>query len=286
MEWMSLSNRLIRRSLMVRGVSSEVARLRGVDVHYYRAEGRGRGPPLLLVHGLSSSAHAFFRTLLPLTKFFRAVFAVDLPGHGFSVQPTSGPVPLDEQVELLLEFCRRIIKERVFLLGNSMGGGLTLSMAFEQPSALAALALVSPAGAQVSEERFRQLLASFQVDDAKGARALAHKLFVRPPLPLLLFANELRKMVSTPTVRSIVATITPADMLEPSQLRLLSMPTLLIWGQSEKLLPYEGLDFFRTHLPPHAEIQEVKGFGHVPHVEHPRAFVERVHGFALRQGLL
>ena len=63
------------------------------------------------------------------------------------------------------------------------------------------------------------------------------------------------------------------------------MPTLLIWGQSEKLLPYEGLDFFRAHLPAHAEIHEVKGFGHMPQMEHPRAFVERLETFAASRGL-
>ena len=57
--------------------------------------------------------------------------------------------------------------------------------------------------------------------------------------------------------------------MQAEQLRALPMPTLLIWGQSEKLLPYEGLDFFRAHLPAHAEIHEVKGFGHMPQMEHP-----------------
>lgn len=286
MEWLSLANRVIRRTLIATGVSSEVVRLHDAEVHFYRAERGGRGPPLLLVHGLGSSANAFFRTLAPLAKSFSSVFAIDLPGNGFSPVPGAGPMPVREQVALLLEFRRRVIGEPVFLLGNSLGGGMALNMAFQEPDAFRALGLVSPAGAQITDARFRQLVQSFQVQDAAGARVLAHKLFVKPPLSLLLFADELRKMMSSQTVKSIVAGISVADLVQAEQLRALPMPTLLIWGQSEKLLPYEGLDFFRAHLPPHAEIHEVKGFGHMPQMEHPRAFVARVQKFALSRGLV
>lgn len=286
MEWLSLANRLIRRTLITSGVSSEVVRLRGVDVHYYRAERGGSGPPLLFVHGLGSSANAFFRTLVPLAKRFRSVFAIDLPGNGFSPSPSAGPLALREYVELILEFRRSVIREPVFLVGNSLGGGMAMNVAFQEPEALLALGLVSPAGARVSDERFLQLLKSFHVNDASEARVLAHKLFAKPPLPLLLFADELRKMVSTDTVKAIVKEVSPSDMVNAADLSALKMPTLLIWGQSEKLLPYEGLEFFRKHLPAHAEIHEVKGFGHMPQMEHPRAFVERVERFALSRGLV
>lgn len=286
MEWLSLGNRVIRRTLIASGVSSEVVRLRGSDVHFYRVEGKGNGPPLMLVHGLGSSANAFFRTLQPLAKSFSSVFALDLPGNGFSPVPGNGPMPVRQQVELLLEFRQRVIGQQVFLLGNSLGGGMALNMAFQDPGSLRALGLVSPAGAQISDARFKALIESFQVQDAKGARVLAHKLFVKPPLSLLLFADELRKMMSSETVRNIVATTSTADLVQPEQLRALPMPTLLIWGQSEKLLPYEGLDFFRAHLPAHAEIHEVRGFGHMPQMEHPKAFVERVQKFAASRGLV
>jgi pimeloyl-ACP methyl ester carboxylesterase len=286
MEWLSLANRVVRRALITSGVSSEVVRLRGVDVHYYRAERGGSGPPLLFVHGLGSSANAFFRTLLPLAKRFRSVIALDLPGNGFSPTPSQGPLALREYVELILEFRRTVIREPVFLVGNSLGGGMAMNVAFQEPDSLVALGLVSPAGARVSDERFAQLIQSFRVNDAAEARVLAHKLFAKAPLPLLFFADELRKMVSTDTVKAIVKEVTPADMVNASDLSALKMPTLLIWGQSEKLLPYEGLAFFRANLPPHADIHEVKGFGHMPQMEHPRAFVERIEGFAVSRGLL
>ncbi|MEW6433726.1 MAG: alpha/beta fold hydrolase [Myxococcota bacterium] len=286
MEWMQYGNRAIRALLEVQGVKSEVADLPGATVHFYRAQGRGSGPPLLLVHGLGSSANAFFRTLPAFAKRFSQVFAIDLPGNGFSPVPSNGPPSLRPTVDLLLEFRRRVIGERVFLVGNSLGGGMALYAAGQDPGALRALGLVAPAGARLSEERWASLLQSFRVTSPKEARALAHKLFAKPPLPLLLLADELRKMVSTETVQRIVAEVSPADAIAPEALRALAMPTLLIWGQREKLLPYEAIDYFRAHLPPHAEVHEVRGFGHMPQLEHPREFVRRITDFAVAHQLV
>ncbi|MFO0600779.1 MAG: alpha/beta hydrolase [Myxococcaceae bacterium] len=286
MEWMALANKLIRKSLIATGVSSETVVLNGTEVHFYRAKRGGSGPPLLLVHGLGSSANAFFRTLQPLAKKFSEVIAIDLPGNGFSPSPRGGPLALRNYVELLMQFRRDVIGQRVFLVGNSLGGGMALNFAFNDPDSLHALGLVSPAGAKVADERFAALLDSFRVNDAKEARVLAHKLFARPPLGILVFADELRKMVSTDTVKAIVKEVSPADMVSPADVAKLKMPVLLIWGRSEKLLPYEGLDFFRAHLPPHSEIHEVDGFGHMPQMEHPKLFVERVERFARNHKLV
>lgn len=286
MEWLALGNRVVRRGLTFTGVESVRARVLGHEVHYYAARrGGGAGPPLLLVHGLGSNANAFFRTFLPLAKRFSAVYALDLPGNGFSPLPGAGALSLDEHLAVLRAFRRDVVGAPVFLLGNSLGGGMALKFALEEPQAVRALGLVSPAGARVSEARFAQLVDSFRVADVHGARALAHKLFHRPPLPLLLFADELRKMVSTETVRRLVAEVSVDDLATPEQLAAITMPTLLVWGQSEKLLPYEGLEFFKAHLP-HAEVHEVKGFGHMPQMERPRVLVDRICKFAERHGLV
>lgn len=285
MNWLQYGNRAMRRMLQAQGVSSTTRRVMGHDVHAYRVEGTGSGPPLLLVHGLGSSANAFFRTLLPLSKTFREVWAIDLPGNGFSPSPSTGPMSVRAMVELLLEFRRSVIGRPVFLLGNSLGGGMSLYAASQEPEAFVGLALVSPAGAKIAEERFAELLKSFHLTNAKEARVFAHKLFAKPPFAMLLFADELRKMVSTDTVKAIVKEVGPADAVTEAMLARLSMPTLLIWGQSEKLLPYEGLAYFRSHLPKGAEVEEVEGFGHMPQMEHPKQFVERVTHFARRRGL-
>lgn len=283
--WLELGNRAVRQALRARGALSQTRRIRGLDVHLYRLEGTGRGPPALLVHGLGSSAHSYARALVPLTRTFRQVWALDLPGNGFSPRPSGGPLPLHEHVEVILEARRSLIGEPAFMVGNSLGGGLALFAASQEPSAFAGLTLVSPAGARLPAEQLRDVVDSFRVKDRKGARALAHKLFARPPLAMLLFADELRKMVSTETVRHVVSTAKADDAATEAMLAKLTMPTLLIWGRQEKLMPREAFAWFRAHLPPAAEVDEVEAFGHMPQMEHPDQFVARLERFVRERRL-
>src|SRR5581483_6270473 len=223
----------------------------GFDVHRYRLSGAGSGPPVLLLHGLGSSANAFSRVLFELQKSFRAVWALDLPGNGFSPLPSSGPVSLETSVRLLLRFLEEQVREPVFLIGNSLGGAMSMYAASEAPSAVRALGLVAPAGARVPPERIRALLSSFDVKTTKDARALTRRLFHRTPLPLQLFAGQLRVLYGSAAVKGILSEVKEDDGVTPDRLEKLSMPTLLVWGKSEKLLPYEGIDYFRANLPKH-----------------------------------
>jgi pimeloyl-ACP methyl ester carboxylesterase len=58
------------------------------------------------------------------------------------------------------------------------------------------------------------------------------------------------------------------------------MPILLLWGQSERLLPRSSLAYFRHHLPRHAVIEEPVGFGHCPHLDDAARLAERLVEFA------
>jgi pimeloyl-ACP methyl ester carboxylesterase len=76
------------------------------------------------------------------------------------------------------------------------------------------------------------------------------------------------------------------DSVSEEMLAGLKVPTMLVWGKSEKLLPYESVEYFRKHLPPGAEVHEVEGFGHVPQMEKPKQLLELLLGFARRQKLI
>lgn len=256
-------------------------------MHYYDLRGTGTGPPLVLVHGLASSANAFYKVVHRLSRRFSRVLVPDLPGNGFSPLPSSAPDGLGprRQLEYLKGFFRAVVQEPAFVVGNSLGGAMTLTLAHETPEHVRAIGLVSPAGARVSEERFAELIRSLHVHTNADARALTRRLFHRTPVAALLLAGELRKMYGTRTVKAVLRESSFADLLEPAQVQSLSQPTLLIWGKSEKLLPWEGIDFFRQHLPKHAEVHVVEGFGHVPQMERPAELVRHLVGFADRSGL-
>jgi pimeloyl-ACP methyl ester carboxylesterase len=125
------------------------------------------------------------------------------------------------------------------------------------------------------------LLSSFDVRTPAEARALTRRLFHKPPLPVMLFAGELKKFYGTATVQALAAEArTTRDSLTPETLQSLKMPVLLVWGGSERLLPSEMLEYYRAHLPAHAQVRVVEGFGHIPQVERPDELVSHLVRFA------
>ena len=176
------ANKALRHVLIARGVQSSMKMLSGHPVHTYFVKGEGRGPPVVLLHGLGGSANGFYKTFFLLSKKFSEVWAPDLPGNGFSPLPDSGALKLEDQVKLLVSFFDEVVKKPVFLVGNSLGGAMALFAAHHAPERLAALAVVSPAGARISEERMRGLLSTFNVTTTEEARTLFEKYFSLLPL--------------------------------------------------------------------------------------------------------
>lgn len=276
----------MRRVLVARGVRSKVTDVGGQPIHFYELKGQGKGPPVVLVHGLGGSAGGFSRIFFELGKRFSRVLAPDLPGHGFSAEYAKGEVSVRGQFDVLRDWLRQQVDEPVFVVGNSLGGAMSIQLASEHPELVSALALVAPAGALLAEERLAQLLGSFDVKNTAQSRELTRKLFHKPPVTALLFAGALRSLYDTATVRALAAEArTTRAYLTPEVLGTLEMPVLLLWGESDKLLPSESLDYFRANLPPESEIHLVKGFGHVPQMERPGELVSHLVRFADARGL-
>jgi pimeloyl-ACP methyl ester carboxylesterase len=223
--------------------------------------------------------------MFTLSDRFSRVLVPDLPGSGFSPEPASGPLSLLDQLEVLRGFVAQRSGRPALLVGNSLGGAMALALGLRAPDLLRALVLVAPAGAKVKPERLEALVQSLEVRDAKAARAITRRLFHRAPIPALLFASFLIKVYGSTTVKSVLGEARGMDVFGPDALAELVVPTLLLWGESEKLLPYEGVDYFRQHLPAVARVEVVPGFGHVPQLEKPEELVQRLIAFADQQGL-
>jgi pimeloyl-ACP methyl ester carboxylesterase len=278
--------RAVRRYLTLRGVRSTITQVAGYDLHHYALDGVGKGPPVVLVHGLAGSANGFHKVLFGLSQRFSRVLAPDLPGNGFSPLAAGAKgLGARRQLEVLSAFLEQEARAPAFLVGNSLGGAMAVTLAQHRPEAVRALGLVAPAGARVAEARLLELHRVLSLKGAADARALTRRLFHRTPLTTLLLADDLYRMYDTPSVRAVLGEFTPHDCLEPDALRCIRAPTVLVWGKSEKLLPYEGVNYFREHLPPHAEVHLVEGFGHIPQMERPAQLVRLLTGFADRAGL-
>jgi pimeloyl-ACP methyl ester carboxylesterase len=272
--------RLVRRHLNGLGLGSRTVRSADAELHVYDGRGAAEGGAIyVVIHGIGSSASAYSGLLKRLLPHASRIVAPDLPGHGFSPIPEPLPHPqaLYEHLERALV---GLFDTPAVVVGTSLGGGLALRFALDHPERVSKLILCSPAGAQMSEAAFAELREAFRMDSPAKGRAFIERLFDRPPRLRSLVGREVKRLLSRPIVQHFLDVADDDDQFDSEEVAALLPATLLIWGRAEKLLPYECLQWYRTHLPDTVTIEEPDGFGHSAHLEVPDALAARILAFA------
>lgn len=113
------------------------------QTHWLEASGPDGAPALVAVHGLGGS-HVNWLAVAPLLAQDYHVYAIDLAGHGRTVPDHRGTRVAHNQL-LLHQFLRTVVREPATLLGNSMGGLISLREAAEHPETVRDLILLGPA---------------------------------------------------------------------------------------------------------------------------------------------
>lgn len=248
---------------------------RGPDggVHWYEIPGGGEGT-LVLQHGIGAEGLHFLPIVPFLRPHFRRLVLPDLPGHGRSDAPgTMSPEAVFEGVTAALD---EALDEPAVVFGNSLGGAMMTQFALERPDRTSALVLASPAGAILPEERLRDFLSGFDFADRRAVLAFFARLNPKVPLGAQLFAGDVRANFARPAIRALLASVRSDHGIPAERLAALAPPTLLLWGQRDKLMPPEMFDWYRAHLPASAIIEEPEDVGHCPQVDRPSWTARRI----------
>lgn len=213
----------------------------------------GRGAPLVLIHGLSGSGRWWARNVAELARHFE-VYLVDLVGFGASRR--SRPFVLREAASLLARWMEQIGVERAAVVGHSMGGHIAADLAADFPARVERLVLVDPAVLPMAFSHRQH--GTSMVREA-----------IQMPLDFLptLVADALRAGVGT--IWRAANELLTTD-LRP-KLAQIQVPTLVIWGEHDALLPLD----FGKQLGQHLRFEElvvIKGAGHNPMWDRPQAF--------------
>jgi pimeloyl-ACP methyl ester carboxylesterase len=112
-------------------------------VHYVDFGGSAGGPAVVLVHGLGGS-HLNWDLFAPLLTDHARVWALDLPGFGRS-EPGERTASVSANAATLQRFLDEVVGEPVVLVGNSMGGMLSILATGERPEVVTGLVLLDPA---------------------------------------------------------------------------------------------------------------------------------------------
>lgn len=257
---------------------------------------RGRGPALLLLHGLGCDHTTWEPVIDSLARDF-TVIAPDLLGHGASDKPRA-----DYSVGGYANGMRDLLAvlgvERATVVGHSFGGGVAMQFAYQYPERTERLVLVAsgglgpevtPAIRAITTPGFHQamgLLTLPGIRHVNGAvlRSLAMSGFA--PLRDLdevadiydSFADRHARAAIRHVVRAVVdwkgQVVTMADRAYLTE----AMPMCVVWGADDLVIP-------ATHarnaeaLAPGARVEVIPNAGHFPHKDHPQRFAKIVRDF-------
>lgn len=113
----------------------------GNRIHYVE-EGEGR--PIVFLHGLGAQLHHFRHTLFGRFGPGYRLIALDRPGSGYSIRAAGATGRLPEQALVVRRFIEKLGLERPLVVGHSLGGAITLSLAIDHPEVISGIALLSP----------------------------------------------------------------------------------------------------------------------------------------------
>jgi pimeloyl-ACP methyl ester carboxylesterase len=245
--------------------------VRGCNITVMRG---GAGRPLVFLHGGGGAG-----SWLPFMADLAASHDVIVPEHpGFGASDT--PDWLDTIPDLAsfyLDFLDQLGLKDVDLVGFSLGGWIAAELAVRNTRRLASLTLVGAAGIHVKsvEQVDTFLLSNEQLvrelfhDQRRADAALAE--LKRPELEDTILKNR------TTTAR-LVWQPRGYDPHLHKWLHRIDVPTLLVWGANDRLLPKEYA-FAYQRLIPGSKVTIIPECGHLPPVEQRQAFVTALEGF-------
>lgn len=264
----------------------------------YWDEGQHTGPCLLLLHGIGASVEYFHANFAELAKHYRVV-ALDMPGFGKSDKPDA-PYDLNYFSTFVGDFCKTMQLQDLFVLGHSLGGAIALKFSADNLSQVRKLISIDGVGFSTKVIIFfrlmgRPLIGKFFLNLSKPmfAKALRANVFnsnvITDELIDVLYPltqnEETQKVIrqitkyNTSWLGMRKRTIEPLWNAMPS---FSDLPVKVFWGEQDLLLPTaKHVPNIAQHIP-HAEIELLDHCGHIPQMEHPQVFNEKLLEFLQR----
>ncbi len=264
----------------------KTATLHGHSMLYVEA---GRGPVLLLIHGMGGTYANWEPVIEPLARH-HTVIAPDLPGHGGSA-PGTGDYSLGGLAVGLRDLLIALGHERATLVGHSLGGGIAMQVAYQFPELAERLVLVSSGGLgpevsallRVAALPGTDLVIAATARTASRAGAILGRglaaVGLRPTADVAevargyaSLADSDRRAAFLATLRSVVGAngqrIDACDRLYLTA----GTPVLIIWGARDPIIPVRhGV---RAHEAiPGSTLEIFDRVGHLPQLEAPARFV-------------
>lgn len=235
---------------------------------------------IVLLHGLGGMAERWL-TVFPFLNKKHRVIAPDLIGYGKSDKPQ-----IDYTAELfkktMLEFLEALSLQNVFMIGTSLGGQVVAECASTQNPRIKKIILSSPAGIMKKSTPVLDAYIMAALHPTPESVKLAYQMMTGNNAEIksesvenfissmerhnakMVFLSTLLGMKNSPAITE--------------KLGLIKIPTLILWGSNDRMIPVEYSKDFVSSIP-NSELVIMDGCGHIPYEEKPLEFSKIVLDF-------
>ncbi len=279
-------------------MTPDALQVRHVTIHGHRTGYRmaGEGPVILLIHGMAGCSRTWLGVMSILSRHYTVV-APDLLGHGESAKPMAD-YSLGAQASGIRDLLIGVLGiERATVVGQSLGGGVAMQLAYQHPDLCTRLVLAGSGGLGREVNWVLRLLAlpgaelllpivcrRFVCDLGNALGAFLGDRGLRAPHWAEIWrtysslAEPENRRVLIRTVRAVIDS-GGQSVCANDRLYLASVvPTLILWGERDDIIPVEHA---------HAAAQRIDGSrleifekaGHFLHVEMPARFAAALASF-------
>jgi len=262
----------------------------GMKVHLRDEGPRDDARPIVLLHGTGSSLHAW-EGWAQVLKSKRRVISFDLPGFGLTGPSLDGIYTVDNDVRVTMAVLDKLGIERCVLGGNSLGGAVSWRMALAHPARVEKLILVDAGGYPAHST---SIPIGFRL-----ARMPVVNWLLQQTLPRSLVVQGMRNVFGDPrrvtpemVDRAIELTQRAGNRralierfrqrqqsgLLTERIRELTLPTLVLWGGRDRLIPPDDAERFHRDIAG-SQLVVFDDLGHAPEEEDPARTVKAVQQF-------
>jgi len=236
----------------IAGVSLELLRL-------------GQGRPLLFLHGMDG-LEGSLNMIRELSKQFD-VFAPSHPGFGASELPSSFDT-IDDVAYLYLELVEKLKLTNAIVIGMSFGGWIAAEMLIKNQIGISQLVLGAPLGLRTSDRRKRDMQDIFMMPAREVQQLLQLTPYAEPDLASA-DENQMRRVMRGREAVSLYGWSPYLNDPKLAQrLHRIGVPTLVIWGLDDALIPVKyGAEYVRTLR--NARLETIDHCGHRIYVDQP-----------------
>ena len=241
---------------------------------------------ILFIHGLGSSADRWLDIPDAISMYYHTI-AVDLIGFGGSDKPTDVNYTIEQFSEFILEFIEKIglsgDDRKITLVGHSLGGYIAVDFAIRNKGLIEKLVLLDSSGfLKGPTPLLEQYLNAAKYPSYDSVRNVFEQMVAQPWKVLPVIINIFITRINSPGAKYPFesayqnSTTTQIDL---SRLKSIEdIPTLIIWGKGDNLIPIEYSEPFKQVFKNY-RVEMIEDAGHAPFVEKPAIICEILHSF-------